>query len=217
MKGKALTLFFLIFFVLVLADWFVTGIKNLSLNFAPNFAPANYGDNGLTEIDFNFFSKKEGWNYITQGYGSTYFSLFNYVGHWHNGIDIIARYGAPVLAAASGQVIATGNQDNFCYRRGFGKFVVVKDDELGIVTFYAHLGTIDVKTGGRIEKEARIGTIGATGYETGTHLHFSVFSAKNFQMKNKNGCGPGPYGQDLNPMQYMDKFRTAASSTLSAK
>ncbi len=202
MSSKAIVFLVLTFVAVVLINWLITGLRNLSLN----YAPANYGNSGLTEIDFNFFSKKESRNYITQGYGSTYFSFLNYAGHWHNGIDIAANYGAPVLAAASGDVIATGNQDNFCYKRGFGKFVAVKSDNLGLVTFYAHLGTIDVKTGQEIKKSGRIGTVGATGYETGTHLHFSVFSASSFRMENKNGCGPDPVGQDLDPLQYINKF-----------
>jgi murein DD-endopeptidase MepM/ murein hydrolase activator NlpD len=212
MGGKVFAYFFLIFGVIVLADWLVTGLRNL----AGNFAPLNYRNSGLAEIDFNFFSTKESRNYISQGYGSTYFSLFNYGDRWHNGIDIAAKYGAPVLAAVSGEVIATGDQDKFCYQRGFGKFVAVKNDGLGLVLFYAHLGTIDVRAGARVGKENKIGAVGASGYETGTHLHFSVFDANGFRMENKNGCGPNPTGRDLNPMLYMDEFRTSrAAASLS--
>jgi len=208
MKGKVFVFFFLIFGALVLMNWLLTGLKNLSRG----FAPVNYGNNGLAEINFNFFSQKESRNYISQGYGSTYFSLFNYADNWHNGIDIVAKYGAPVLAAASGGVVAVGNQDNFCYKRGFGKFVAVKNDGLGLILFYAHLGTVNVKVGEQIKLGGRIGTIGTTGYETGTHLHFSVFDTKGFQMKNKNDCGPDPVGKDLNPLQYMDKFKTSLAA-----
>jgi len=160
-------------------------------------------------VDFSFFSKKSSKNFISQDYGSTYFSLFHYMNRRHNGIDIVAKYGAPILAAASGEVIAAGDQDKFCYKRGFGKFIIVKNDALGLVLFYAHLGSVGVKNGAHVERGEKIGTVGASGYETGPHLHFSIFEEKSFRMKNKNGCGLTPDGRDLNPLNYLEKLRNS--------
>jgi murein DD-endopeptidase MepM/ murein hydrolase activator NlpD len=169
--------------------------------------PAAVGaSGGLSSVDFNFFAKGgKGWNFITQGYGVTPFSYL-YVGHWHDGIDIAASYGAPIYSPADGIVIATGNQDNYCYRRGFGKYVAVEDDVNHVVLWFAHMNEIAVTPLQTIKKGALLGTVGNTGYETGTHLHFSIFLASGFSMKNKNGCGPDPDGKDVNPIPYLQNI-----------
>ncbi len=161
-------------------------------------------DNGLASIDFTFFSKTgKGWSDITQGYGQTLWSYL-YVGRWHDGVDIAAAYGAPIYAASAGTVLATGNQDDYCWHRGFGKYVAVRDDVHNVVQWYAHLGSIDVAVGQSVVKGAKLGTVGATGYETGTHLHFSIFDLAGFSMPSRNGCGPDPTGQDRDPIPFLE-------------
>ena len=169
-----------------------------------SFSPThpNFYD-GLPTVNFSFFKKGgTGWNFITQGYGRTPF-MNEYPGDWHDGIDIAAAYGAPVYSAGVGTVIATGNQDNFCWHRAFGKYVAVKDATSAHVLWYAHLGNINVSQGQTITTTTLIGTIGNTGLETGPHLHFSVFDASGFSMTVRNGCGPAPTGQDIDPIPYL--------------
>ncbi len=197
---KAVGYFLVIFFVLVVFDWLFSGFGGLLTTFAPG------SNSGLATVDFAFFSKNDVKNYITQGYGYTAMAGY-YIHGWHNGIDIAAKYGAPVLSATDGTVLATGNQDDYCYKRGFGKFVAVASDKKNLVLFYAHLGSIHTKVGERVDKSALLATIGVTGLETGTHLHFSIFSADGFQIKPKNDCGPGPNGEDMNPMKYLPGFK----------
>jgi murein DD-endopeptidase MepM/ murein hydrolase activator NlpD len=169
-------------------------------------SPMSGSSKSLSSIDFNLFSKDgKGWGYVTQGYGRTPYSAW-YVDGWHNGIDIAAQYGAPVYASRDGVVIATGNQDNYCPGRGFGKFVAVSDPTDDAVLWYAHLGTIAVSSGENVSKGSQIATIGQTGLETGPHLHISVFEASGFSIKNKNGCGPDADGRDVNPTPYLEKF-----------
>ncbi len=159
--------------------------------------------NQLTSIDFSLFDKNgTGRSYITQGYGHTSFS-YQYPGGWHNGIDIAATYGAPIYSPSEGTVLTTGNQDNYCPRRGFGKYVALDDTANHLVLWFAHLGTISVSAGSMIKKGTLIGTVGATGFETGTHLHFSVFDENGFSMTSRNGCGPDPTGHDLDPLSYL--------------
>lgn len=158
---------------------------------------------GLPSVNFNFFDPKgAGKSYITQGYGVTLYAYL-YANHWHNGVDIAATYGGPIYSVSAGTVIATGDQDKFCYHRGFGKYVAIKDDAQGLVLWYAHLGTITVSQGAKIAKGAEIGTVGATGYEVGIHLHFSIFDENGFSMQNRNGCGPDPTGKDLDPIPFL--------------
>lgn len=86
---------------------------------------------------------------------------------FHHGLDIIARHGAPVKAAAAGKVVRSG------YESLFGNVVVV-DHGYGYRTLYAHLGERQVATDAIVQKGDQIGTVGRTGRTTGSHLHYEV-------------------------------------------
>ena len=91
-------------------------------------------------------------------------------GNWyiHKGMDFSTwRYGDPVMATASGQVV-TVSFDN-----SFGNFIIIKHNH-GIYTRYAHLQSFRVKKGQTVEQGEVIGTIGNTGISTGPHLHYEV-------------------------------------------
>ncbi len=192
---------FLIFCALVLINYALTSAGHLFPG--GGLAYANQSSDELPSVDFSLFAKNgAGRSYVTQGYGHTSFSAA-YPNGWHDGIDIAAAYGAPIYAPGTGTVLATGNQDDYCYHRGFGKYVAIKDTANNLVLWFGHLGTIAVSPGDAVKKGMLIGTVGATGFETGTHLHFSVFDADGFTMSPRNGCGPDPTGQDLDPFHYL--------------
>lgn len=86
---------------------------------------------------------------------------------YHGGVDIAAPKGAPVHAAAGGQVAFTG--DFYFY----GRFVVI-DHGLGVFTLYSHLSKVSVAAGDAVDGETVIGEVGMTGRATGPHLHFAV-------------------------------------------
>lgn len=88
-------------------------------------------------------------------------------GSWHNGIDIGAHSGTPILAADSGMVTYRGWYGNYGY-------MVKIDHGNGMVTLYAHLSGFNVQLGDTVQKGAVIGYVGNTGYSTGPHLHFEV-------------------------------------------
>jgi murein DD-endopeptidase MepM/ murein hydrolase activator NlpD len=203
---RRLVFVFTAFLILVIGDYFITSMAKAFSS--PSFfslpgISTPYSGSGLTSVDFSVFTKNgKGWSYITQGYGVTPYSYL-YVGHWHDGIDIAANYGASVYSPTDGIVIATGDQDNYCPRRGFGRYVAVEDDINHLVLWFAHLNVISVVPGQTIKKGALLATIGNSGLETGPHLHFSIFQSGGFNMNSKNGCGPGPNGRDLNPLSYL--------------
>lgn len=86
----------------------------------------------------------------------------------HQGIDIAAPTGTPVLAAAEGEVLRTGNQP-----AGYGRFIEVRHAN-GLTSFYGHLSSVDVTDGDRLVAGQQIGRVGSTGYSTGPHLHFEI-------------------------------------------
>ncbi|MBI5509217.1 MAG: M23 family metallopeptidase [Deltaproteobacteria bacterium] len=85
----------------------------------------------------------------------------------HDGIDIGAAKGAPVRAAAGGDVIYAAKQG------GYGNLVLVRHGQ-GLVTVYAHLDRMTVRRGQRLSLGTIIGSVGETGHASGPHLHFEV-------------------------------------------
>ncbi len=84
-------------------------------------------------------------------------------------IDGFGRYGAPVVAAASGTVVLATYSD-----WGLGTYVTIRHAD-GSETVYAHLSTAYVAQGQSVGQGEQIGAIGCTGYCTGPHLHFELW------------------------------------------
>jgi len=88
-------------------------------------------------------------------------------GRLHEGIDIRASSGTPVHPALGGVVLRAGEL------AGYGKLVVIGHGA-SYATVYAHLETLNVTEGDRVEPECCLGTSGSTGRSFGDHLHFEV-------------------------------------------
>jgi len=86
---------------------------------------------------------------------------------WHAGMDIKAEIGSPILAAAAGTVISSGQE------RAYGRVIRIEHDG-GFVTVYAHNLENLVEVGDRVAAGTIIGTVGRSGRVTGPHLHFEI-------------------------------------------
>jgi len=87
---------------------------------------------------------------------------------FHNGLDIAARHGTPVGAAAGGVVTSTG------WMGGYGNTVIISHPK-GFCTLYGHLSRISVRAGQQVGAGRLIGRVGSTGWSTGPHLHFTMW------------------------------------------
>lgn len=116
---------------------------------------------------------------VSQPFGPTYLGLEparlykgTYYSHFHEGLDITAPGGTPIVAPARGRVVFAGRMMD-------GAQVVVLAHDNGLVSLYAHLdaGPLapTVKTGDLVEPGDRIGAVGLTGLTTGYHLHWAVY------------------------------------------
>jgi murein DD-endopeptidase MepM/ murein hydrolase activator NlpD len=86
---------------------------------------------------------------------------------FHPGVDLGAPRRATVLATAPGRVVFAGASGPY------GNVVEI-DHGMGIVTRYAHLGTIEVTLGDEVEFRHPLGVIGNTGRSTSRHLHYEI-------------------------------------------
>ncbi|MFQ5770472.1 MAG: M23 family metallopeptidase [bacterium] len=90
----------------------------------------------------------------------------------HNGIDLTARYGTKVYAAASGVVEFT--RMRYRLNKGYGRVIIINHG-YGYKTLYGHLSKIFVKRGQKVKRWDNIGLSGNTGRATGPHLHYEVW------------------------------------------
>ena len=86
----------------------------------------------------------------------------------HNGVDLIAPQGDPVLAVADGTVT-----DVVTSRKGLGNVVEITHPG-GYVTRYAHLADITVSRGQRVQRGRKIASVGISGNAVAPHLHFEL-------------------------------------------
>jgi beta-lactamase regulating signal transducer with metallopeptidase domain len=105
-----------------------------------------------------------------EGKKTAAFGLIKMIGEerlMHDGVDLAAPLGTPVLSTNAGVVVLTRELP------ASGKTVVI-DHGMGLHSAYLHLDTIAVKEGARIASGSAIGTCGSTGRSTAPHLHWMM-------------------------------------------
>ena len=101
------------------------------------------------------------------GYVSSPYGLRFDGTEFHQGIDIAAEMGTPIVATADGVVTAAG------WNGGYGNMVDV-DHGGGIVTRYGHASALAVTVGQQVRRGEVIAYVGSTGHSTGPHVHYEV-------------------------------------------
>jgi len=89
----------------------------------------------------------------------------------HQGIDLLAPTGTPLVAVASGQITSLSNLD-----RGRGGISLRLRDRRGTAYYYAHNQHNLVRLGQRVRAGQLLARVGATGNAKGgpPHLHFQI-------------------------------------------
>lgn len=103
---------------------------------------------------------------ITDGFGNRR-DPFTGLRAYHDGLDLSARRGTPIVAPADGVVVFAGRKG------GMGRMIRVSHG-FGFQTVYGHLDTILVEPGQDVRRGEEIGNVGNTGRSTGPHLHYEV-------------------------------------------
>lgn len=105
--------------------------------------------------------------YISSGFAASRLHPIHNRALPHEGIDIAAPIGTPILAAAKGRVTFAGR------RSGYGLIVEI-DHGYGYVTRYGHASELLVRRGDSVARGDLIAKVGDTGIVTGPHLHYEV-------------------------------------------
>jgi len=124
-------------------------------------------------------------------------------GHYrHQGQDIVASEGTPVVAPAAGVVVHVAYQ-----RGGAGHYVVLRDERAGRDYVFMHLaaGSLRVHEGDRVTTGQQLAAVGATGRASGPHLHFEVWRGRW-----QDG------GEPIDPLPLLRRWASAEGITESA-
>lgn len=105
--------------------------------------------------------------YLTSGFASSRWHPILDKPRPHNGLDIVAPMGTPILVAGGGRVKWAAPQ------AGYGLTVEI-DHGFGIITRYAHASRLLVRVGQTVERGDTIARVGQTGLTVGPHLHYEV-------------------------------------------
>lgn len=106
---------------------------------------------------------------VTSGFGERFHPILHTM-RMHDGVDLAAAWGTPIVAAADGRVASAG------WRGGYGRAVQIAHfaNFAHIETLYGHMSRIAVQPGETVRQGQVIGYVGASGLATGPHLHYEV-------------------------------------------
>lgn len=106
-----------------------------------------------------------GW--LSSAFSRSRFHPILHIRRPHEGIDVSAPMGAPIVAPAAGTVTMVTVQN------GYGNVLEIDHGD-GIVTKYAHCSRIVVRVGQHVKRGQVIANVGNTGLSTGPHLHYEI-------------------------------------------
>jgi murein DD-endopeptidase MepM/ murein hydrolase activator NlpD len=112
-------------------------------------------------------------------------------GHTHEGQDVMAKCGTPIVAARGGRVQYSG------YQGAAGNYIVIDGRGTGFDMTYMHMREPSALQEGMVVRTGQpVGLVGDTGDAVGCHLHFEVWEP------------PGWYegGSPIDPLPYLERW-----------
>ncbi|WP_374194332.1 M23 family metallopeptidase [Streptomyces sp. N35] len=106
--------------------------------------------------------------------GTSYRTPGGWAAGYHTGVDFPVPSGTPIKAVNAGHVVAAGWQGSY------GNTVIIQHDD-GIYTLSAHMTSLSVAAGQRVETGQQVGLSGSTGNSTGPHLHFEARTGNSYE------------------------------------
>lgn len=128
--------------------------------------------------------------------------------HYHSGIDLVKSHKAPLTAFVGGEVVFAGMGRTGTGLGGYGNVVLIKDSN-GAGHLYAHLDTAAVKKGQKVKKGQVIGTQGATGQVTGSHLHYEIRK----KLSPSYGWTTNAEKSTYDPTEYLKNYKEPSSES----
>ena len=115
-------------------------------------------------------------------------------GYAHQGQDVLAAEGTPVLAPLAGEIVTSG------YQAGGAGYYAVLHTRSGFDFMFAHCeaGTLAVSGGMAVARGQRLCLVGQTGDATGPHLHLEMWVG-GWRTVSGHPIDPLPYLQALDP------------------
>lgn len=120
---------------------------------------------------------------------------------YHNGLDIAAPAGTPVVAIADGVVAWVGEDANY------GTYVRIYHPAYRLHSFMAHLQKATVRRGQTVRQGQTVGLVGSTGLSSGNHVHFEI------RLGVENSYAPGTFGHSNGRVDPETVFYVANSGT----
>lgn len=113
-------------------------------------------------------------------------------GKVHKGVDICSNNGTykgtPIYAMSGGTIVAVDNRNS---SSGYGNYVKIQHNSR-FHSLYAHLDSVNVRTGQQILAGEQIGIGGETGDVTGPHLHLEIYDNEHTESDKR-----------VNPLAYI--------------
>ncbi len=111
-------------------------------------------------------------------------------GHTHEGQDVFAASGTPLVAVSDGTVLETGNDG------GRGNFIAFYDPKRDQTYVYMHMvEPTPFAAGDELKAGEQVGAVGCTGSCYGDHLHFEI------------RAGEDPYGAPRDPLEDLESWK----------